>query len=154
MNTQLNVANDEILTGTVNNDYLYGGNGDDYIVGNLGDDILVGGAGNDNLVGYGGGAYEYDELIGGSGADLFILGSSPYGSYYVGAGYAVIQDFSWQEGDYIAVGSDINEYSLLKDFNFVGGSAADTAIYKGNDLIAIVQDTTNVIASQDFIIWG
>lgn len=141
---------DEIIVGDANNNYLSGLGGDDNINGGAGSDTLDGGTGNDDLIGYGGTGYEYDVLVGGTGADLFSLGSSLYGDYYLGAGYAVIADFDWQEADYIAVGSDISQYTLDKRYNLLGGSALDTAIYKGNDLIAVVQDTTDVIPSQDF----
>lgn len=142
----------DTLVGTVYDDYLNGGNGDDVLLGGTGSDILVGSNGNDALLGYGGNAYEYDDLYGDYGADYFYLGASQYGDYYLGDGYAVIQDFYWQDGDKIVVGSDSSQYSLVKNANLLGGTALDTAIYKGNDLLAIVKDTTNVIAAQDFIV--
>jgi RTX calcium-binding nonapeptide repeat (4 copies) len=142
----------DTLTGTVYDDYLNGGDGDDVLFGSTGSDILVGGNGNDALLGFGGNAYEYDDLYGGYGADCFYLGTSQYGDYYLGDGYAVIRDFYWLDGDKFVVGSDSSQYSLVQNVNILGGTALDTAIYKGSDLLAIVQDTTNVIASQDFIV--
>jgi Ca2+-binding RTX toxin-like protein len=142
---------DDIIIGDAFNNYLEGFGGDDNLSGNAGSDALVGGSGNDDLIGYGGTSYEYDYLIGGTGADLFVLGSSLYGDYYLGDGYATIADFYWQEGDYISVGNDISQYSLDQSTDLLGSSAIDTAIYKGNDLIAVVQDTTDVIASRDFL---
>ncbi|HEY9658819.1 MAG TPA: hypothetical protein V6C65_10235 [Allocoleopsis sp.] len=143
---------DDVLVGTVYDDYLNGEDGADFLVGDLGSDILVGGNGNDSLIGYGGNFYEYDNLNGGYGADYFYLGTAQFGNYYLGAGYAVIEDFYWQEGDKIAVSGDSSQYSLEKGLNFVGSAALDTAIYKDGDLLAVIQDTTNVIASQDFIV--
>jgi RTX calcium-binding nonapeptide repeat (4 copies) len=140
------------LTGNAYDNYLNGKDGDDILIGGKGSDILVGSNGNDNLFGYGGNTYEFDDLYGGSGADNFWLGNSKYGDYYKGRGYAVIHDFNWKAGDKFVLSGDINQYLLVKDKNFLGGAARDTAIYKGNDLLAIVKDTINVVASQDFIV--
>jgi hypothetical protein len=78
------------------------------------------------------------------------------GSYteikYLGSGYATITDFKWWEGDKIRIGGSISDYTLNKSQNFGGSSALDTAIYRYGDLIAVVQDTTNVYASLDFIV--
>jgi hypothetical protein len=35
---------------------------------------------------------------------------------------------------------------MVKNKNFLGGAARDTATYKGSDLLAIVRDTINIIA--------
>ncbi|HEY9663307.1 MAG TPA: hypothetical protein V6C65_33080 [Allocoleopsis sp.] len=142
----------DTLTGTVFDDYMDGENGDDVLLGSTGSDILVGNNGNDVLHGFGGNAYEYDELYGGYGADSFYLGNSQYGDYYLGDGYAIIHDIYWQDGDKFIVGSDSSQYSLVTNTNLIGGTALDTAIYKGGDLLAVVKDTTNVIASQDFMV--
>lgn len=141
----------DILIGDQGNDALYGGDDADYIYGGADNDTLDGGNGNDTLGGYGGKPGETDSLTGGAGADKFILGDYYGQSYYTGAGYAVINDFKWFEGDKIQVHGKINDYTLEKRFNFLGSSTKDTAIYKGSDLIAIVKDTTSVIASLDFI---
>lgn len=144
-------AYNDTLVGTVYDDYIDGGDGDDILLGGLGSDIMVGGNGNDALIGYGGNTYEYDYLHGGYGSDYFFLGTSEYGDCYVGDGYAVIQDFSWLEGDKFVIGSDVSQYSIVTNTNILGSAAFDTAIYKGDNLLAIVQDTTNVSAS-DFIV--
>lgn len=142
----------DTLTGTVYDDYLDGGLGNDLLIGSTGSDILIGGYGNDYLIGFGGNAYEYDELYGGYGADYFYLGTSKYGDYYPGSGYALIHDFYWQDGDKIVVSGDSKQYSLVKNANLVGSAALDTAIYKGDNLLAIVKDNTNIVASQDFVV--
>lgn len=147
---------DEITIGSgtpVGNDYLSGEDGNDLLYGGRGNDTLIGGAGNDFFSGYGNSTGEVDRYTGGTGADTFSLGYN--GSYtnidYLGSGYAIITDFKWSEGDKIRVGGSISDYTLQKTSNFSGGAALDTLIYRNSDLIAVVQDTTNVYASLDFI---
>ncbi|RUT08285.1 hypothetical protein DSM106972_014530 [Dulcicalothrix desertica PCC 7102] len=125
---------------------IIGSSGNDQLYGNAANNRLNGGAGNDYLSGYGGGT-EYDTLTGGSGSDTFALGNSS-GVFYRGSGYATITDFS-AGFDKIAVRGIANQYSL-RTVSGVGGSNYDTAIYFGNDLIGVVQDTTNVNLSRDF----
>jgi serralysin len=120
-----------------------GGAGDDTLIGNSSSNYLAGSYGNDYIAGYGG----YDTLIGGSGNDTFALGDSS-SVFYQGDGYATIADFDW-EYDYIQVNGSTNQYSLSTG-NWAGGSALDTAIYFGNDPIAVVQDSTNVDFDRDF----
>jgi Ca2+-binding RTX toxin-like protein len=107
-------GSDRVL-GSVNRDFLRGNRGNDRLVGRAGNDLLTGGSGKDILLGGSGddvltgternfstsGAVtlplnEKDYLVGGSGADTFVLGDS-IGSYYIGdndLGYAYIKDFS------------------------------------------------------------
>ncbi|HEY9659900.1 MAG TPA: hypothetical protein V6C65_15700, partial [Allocoleopsis sp.] len=155
----LGYSGNDYLDGGTENDTLYGEAGDDTLLGYSGDDHLIGGegtdslygdAGNDILNGYGGAQYEYDTLVGGTGADTFVLGSS-YQSSYLDGGYATIKDFSWVEGDKIQVFGSSDSYTLGKTFDWGGSSALDTAIYQGSDVIAVVLDTTNVYASLDFV---
>jgi Ca2+-binding RTX toxin-like protein len=134
-------GNDAILGGMVN-DTLKGGAGDDIIRGNNGDDILQG-SDNSNSV-------EKDTLTGGLGADTFVLGTANGGSFYLGDGFATILDFKWWEGDTIQVVGSTSDYRLDTTQNFSGTSELDTAIYRGNDLIAVVQDTVDVIPAFDF----
>jgi Ca2+-binding RTX toxin-like protein len=140
------------LYGEAGNDTLLGSDGNDSLYGGTGTDSLNGGAGNDFLNG-GGSSYnssEYDTLTGGGGADRFALGDSS-GSFYLGAGYATITDFQWSEGDKIQIYGSSSNYTLDKNSNWSGSSALDTAIYKNGDLIAVVQDSTNVYLNYDFI---
>ena len=148
-------ASNDFLDGSIGNDNLSGGDGNDALIGkrdndtlfgNDGNDLLVGGSGDDYLDGYGysfsGNTEQYDTLIGGSGADTFVLGNL-LGVYYQGAGYATIKDWD-SSSDTILVTGDFSQYSLKTDNFEVGSSAKDTGIYYGNDLICIVQDSTNV----------
>lgn len=152
----------DTLYGASSNDTLYGNTDDDYLSGNDGNDILYGGYGNDTLVGgngndrlddgfskgrlyrYGYRYGDYDNLTGGVGSDTFVLGNSDMGFYYMGEGYAIITDWN-ASSDYIEARGSSGRYSLRFE-NLTGSSALDTAIYlgSGDDLIAVVQDSTNV----------
>ena len=162
-------ADNDYLDGWNGHDYLSGGSGHDTLLGYDGNDTLNGGSGsdvlkgergNDILNGYGFTTGEYDVLSGENGAskpgvkdaydgaDTFVLGDK-YGAYYLGAGYATVTDFYWNEGDKFQVHGKASDYSLGYA-NWEGTSAQDTLIkYKG-DVIGVVQDTTNVIISADF----
>jgi Ca2+-binding RTX toxin-like protein len=156
---------DDIISGGEGADYLHGDNGNDTLQGSYGDDWLAGDGGNDWLIGGQGNDFlvggmisqntEYDFLTGGSGADTFALGFAGYDSYqnFGAFDYAVIEDFKWQEGDKIMVSKSISNYTLVKSVNVEGSSALDTLIYRSNgSLMAVVQDTTNVFASLDFVV--
>ena len=146
--------NPDYLYGGTGNDSLYGGNGDDYLNGQRGNDYLIGGDGNDVLIG--GYGAEYDTLSGGAGSDTFVLGivvPTPltwyYSVSYLGDGHALITEWEPQL-DKIQIVDNICKYSLQFE-NWSGSCALDTGIYYGNDLIAVVQDSTNVSIQQDFI---
>jgi len=139
----------DVLYGEGGQDTLLGFDGDDVLIGGTGSDVLLGEVGNDALVGFGFGGEEYDVMVGGSGADYFVLGDSS-GTYYTGAGYGIIADFDFAEGDLIQL-SGASSYSLAFQ-NVEGGAATDTLIYAGSDLIGVVADTTNVVAEFDFVI--
>ena len=129
-------------------DYLYGGAGNDGLFGENGDDILFGGSGDDWLEGtsniY---TSDRDELWGGFGFDYFVLGVGQ-DVFYQGSGYATIKD--WTGGiDAIAVGGIAENYSISTG-SISGGAAADTEIYYNNDLIAVLEDTTDLYGS-DFV---
>lgn len=143
---------DDLMYGDGHNDTLLGYNGDDTGYGGTGTDSLNGENGDDYLDGgaYSYNSYEYDTLTGGGGADTFVLGDY-YDAYYQGGGYATITDFKWSEGDLFEVYGSTSDYTLDKNYNWSGSSALDTAIYRSGDLIAVVQDTTNVYLNYDFI---
>ncbi len=134
-------AGDNTLTGTEYNDTITGGAGYDVLSGGAGDDILTG---SDPDV-FDSGSGELDILTGGYGADLFVLGDS-HEAYYQGYGYsdyASITDFDWYEGDKIQVYGVAEDYSI-SEYN--GG----TDIYYQSELIGHVENTTDVIISEDF----
>ncbi|NEQ68501.1 MAG: calcium-binding protein [Symploca sp. SIO1B1] len=136
----------DTLDGGTGNDTLYGEVGNDSLLGGAGNDSLLGGTGNDVLNGFGGGT-EYDTLAGGLGADTFVIGDA-FGAYYQGNGYARITDFDWSEGDkFLAYGS-ASDYSLQQ--HTVSGNTGTLIRYQG-DIVAFVQNTTNVIVADDFI---
>jgi Ca2+-binding RTX toxin-like protein len=137
------------LYGYGGNDTLNGGYYNDYLNGGAGNDSLVGGYGNDTLDGYGSGL-EYDYYNGGYGADTFVLGDY-YGTHYQGGtsqnGYAIIEDYSYSQGDKIQLYSGGSYY--VSSGNYGGTSALDSYIYSysstgGYDLIGIVEDTTTI----------
>lgn len=139
------------LFGFAGNDSLLGGEGADSLDGGTGNDTLNGGNGDDVLLGFGGVGTEIDTLVGGAGSDTFVLGNWARGTHYLGSGYATITDFtvSLSQQDKIQVYGDLSDYRLTTG-SLVGGAALDTLIYQGRDLIGVVQDTTNVVASRDF----
>ncbi|MDZ8140101.1 MAG: calcium-binding protein [Nostoc sp. DedQUE04] len=142
------------LNGNAGNDTLIGSFGNDSLFGGSSSDSLSGGAGNDILIGFNGvSGNELDTLRGGSGADTFALGDRS-GSFYLnsaGSSFATIVDFDSSQADKIRVNGSAFGYTLNKNVNFSGGSALDTSILKNGDLIAVVQDNTNVSISFDFI---
>lgn len=162
-------SGNDSLEGEAGNDSLFGETGNDSLFGGLGNDTLNGGTGNDWLTGYGGGVIERDTLTGGTGADTFVLGAYPFNNpngqaYYLDRpllpgrfggffppSYATITDFSAAEGDKIQVYGNFSDYRLETGSLGVGSARLDTAIYRGNDLIAILQDTTNVSIARDFV---
>lgn len=146
---------DNVIVGNSGNNVLSGLGGNDTMVGGAGSDTLLGGDGNDRL--RGGttalNAGERDIMTGGVGADTFELGNSA-GSYYlntVGNSYASITDFSAFQLDKFQVKGALSQYRLDKTRSLEGGAAIDTLIYRGNDLIAVVRDTTNVLLGRDFV---
>lgn len=160
-------AGNDTIWGDAYNDSLYGGSGNDLLLGDAGNDFLVGGSGsdllrggsgNDILRGFSGGySQEIDSLTGGEGFDNFMLGDAS-GVFYLGgrnsngrdASYGLIKDWNSAQ-DYIQVHGSSSSYRLVQNRNWLGSSANDTGIYIGNDLIGVVQDSTNVSVSRDFV---
>ncbi|OKH33951.1 hypothetical protein NIES2119_21920 [[Phormidium ambiguum] IAM M-71] len=135
------LGNDEIIGNSANN-VLFGERGNDFLSGEEGNDFLQGSE-NSNFV-------EQDTLTGGLGADTFVLGTANGGSFYLGDGFVTITDFKWWEKDTFQVVGSINDYHLDKTQNFGGTSLSDTAIYRGNDLIAVALDTFGIMPVFDF----
>jgi Ca2+-binding RTX toxin-like protein len=131
---------DDFLYGETGNDLMDGGKGNDLLVGGFGNDTLLGGKGDDRLCGVGAsgvGLVEVDTLKGGNGADTFVLGRTGYAFYRFGGNnnYALITDFQASEGDVIQVRTGCQAVSG----NLTGG-LPDTLIYKGSELIGVIQD--------------
>lgn len=160
-------AGNDTIWGDRYNDNLYGGAGKDILLGDIGNDSLVGDSGNDTLVGGSGNDrlrgfswgynQEVDTLIGGHGSDTFMLGDAS-GVFYLGgrtanghdASYALIKD--WNPAiDHIQINRGSGRYRLVQNQNWLGSSTNDTGIYVGNDLIGVIQDSTNVSFSRDFV---
>ena len=139
-----------LLNGRGGSDFISGNGGNDVLVGGGGRDNLIGGSGNDRLVGYGFTAGESDTLTGGFGADTFVLGTSSQ-RFYNGLGHATITDYNRFAGDRILISGSRSDYRLVSN-SLVGGPARDTLVIgRGNDLIAVIQDTTNISLAADFV---
>ena len=164
--TLLAAADLDILQGDEGDDTLIGGSGNDELYGGLDNDSLVAGEGDDTLNGVGAslGLDEIDQLVGGAGADTFVLGDER-GQFYndgfsAGQGttdYALIADFE--------LGVDTIQVSGLASDYVLGASpfsntATDTAIFLdlngdgsvGNhdELIAVVQNLVGVTVAELF----
>jgi len=157
-------AGADFLEGGRGNDTIYGGAGDDSLYGNYsvapslddsGEDVLYGGDGNDSL----NGGMGSDTLTGGDGADTFDLKPKDYYDFDFSS-IDIITDFSHDQGDQIKLLGSLSDYYLDQTQNLSGGSGLDTAIYYGtpddaiSTLLAIVQDTTQVSLSSDFIFFS
>ena len=147
-------------------DFLRGLDGNDVLIGNTGDDKLFGGNGNDVLVGETNvltpeeeafyedtdAGYHVDELTGGFGSDLFVLGLGDTvfhtGNVATETNHAIIWDFSAEERDVIQLSGVASDYFF--DFD---GSSGSTFIYLGNDanddLIAEVKFTDGLSSTGD-----
>jgi len=159
-------AGNDVIGGSEGNDTLSGQEGNDIIAGLGGSDDLRGGKGNDTLTGGGisfteGRLYVtvdttgIDTLTGGEGNDLFVIGGKSSATsgevvvHYDEAGnndYALITDFDKTQ-DEIKLGGSIDDYRL-------GSSPSDlpegTAIYQENELIAIIQGSSDLSLSGDY----
>jgi Ca2+-binding RTX toxin-like protein len=122
-------GNDYILSGD-DNDTIFGGAGDDALRGQPGDDVIDAGAGNDRIWGDKGS----NTLTGGAGADSF--------NFFVGAGAAVITDFSAAQGDRIGIDAGMT-WTVASDgsgnavITFSGGAQATL---QGISASAVVSD--------------
>ena len=152
----------DILRGKAGDDTLYGGRGDDTFYGKAGDDTLYGGAGDDELRGgkgddilYGGSGD--DTLTGGKGADIFVLNTDATGT-------DTITDFNANDGDKIRVETftgtmpaTVGDLLTAANLRVVKGhisvdgtnsttdkaSKQNTAIYKGDTLLMVLEDFTD-----------
>lgn len=125
--------------------------GNDVLIGSVGNDVLYGELGNDVLNGTSAsaaGAYEYDVLVGGAGADLFILGDINQ-AYYTTSNnldYALVKDFNAGE-DIVQLYGIGNDYTQQQ----IGGSQQ---LYYQGDLVAIFENVTALNLSTGFAFVG
>lgn len=145
-------------------DILLGGDGDDLLVGKSGDDYLEGGAGDDVLIGTNVSAgrvvalhydrEEVDALVGGEGADTFVLGVNT-GALYTrqfatdDPNHGLIADFSAADGDRIQLYGSAERYLL-------GTDGMNTEIYylggQSRDLIGVVKGVIGLdLSSSAFV---
>ena len=115
-------SGNDSIDGGLGDNTIDGGEGNDELRGNQGGDTLIGGDGNDTLLGSNSlsSDFTYDALIGGAGADRFVLGNSSEYFYsdlvietqasisiqqategYVPKAFADIKDFNPSDGDII-----------------------------------------------------
>jgi hypothetical protein len=142
----------DTVKGEAGNDIVNGGAGDDLLFGGIGSDRLMGEDGNDRLDGfYGSGstANQQDFLNGGTGADVFVLGTTG-NPYYRGLGFAVVEDFSLASGDRLQLAGKSSDYVLRQENRYVGSSTLDTVIYLAaapSDPLAVLQDVNLSLSS-------
>lgn len=144
-----NEGHDELIGG-FGDDQLFGGNGNDTLLGGAGEDYLEGGAGDDRLQAYQNLYVNIDFMLGGQGADVFVIGVSNPAS---NESYGVILD--WQpQIDKLEVTGSSDRYSLVTG-DFGGSNATDVAVISSgfvtDSVIALIQDTTDVDLNRDFI---
>ncbi|WP_172456265.1 Calx-beta domain-containing protein [Microcystis aeruginosa] len=113
---------DDTIDGNSGEDLLFGEDGNDFLIGGWGSDTLYGEDDNDRLIGVNPnaatpGQNEQDNLYGGAGADLFILGGAHWIGYDDGStsssgsgDYADIQDADFSEGDRIQLRGSRADY--------------------------------------------
>lgn len=160
-----NAGNDSLFGGA-DRDTLFGGKDTDYLIGSIGNDFINGDLGNDSLIGVdpaaeNPGEREVDNLIGGEGADIFILGEKGKAYYDDGndttsgtRDYALIRDFILGQ-DVLQLGGTASNY-VLEDsprnlpqgtaiYQKAAGSGGTDGQNQGqNELIAIVQLTAQL----------
>ncbi|MEH2247469.1 DVUA0089 family protein [Nostoc sp.] len=156
-------SGNDTLDGNFGNDILNGGGGNDSLQGGPGNDILNGGSGNDILIGVWPGSPlppglgETDNLIGGAGADTFVLGDAVNVFYddnsTTSPGFgdlATINDFDSSQ-DRIELKGPPQDYILQA----VGGSTRillDKPKGEQDEIIGVVQGKTNLrLDSDDFL---
>ena len=134
---QVNYSNIEQfqITGTGVADSIYTGDGNDTISGGAGNDIIESSAGNDIIDGVNGtalspGLSEIDNLSGGTGSDLFILGNATK-AYY-------------DDGNALTSGS--SDYADITDFNI--GDIIQLQGSSSNYLLSVVGTDTQILINK------
>lgn len=149
-----------VLNGATGNDVINAGGGNDWVDGGAGNDVVNGGAGNDNVCGTvratNGGRGDVDQLTGGAGADVFVLGGIA-GRFYddgiSGAGrgdYGLINDFVVGQ-DQLQLKGNASQYFVgSSGVNGVNGSGIffdsnnSHGFDVGDELIGIVQSNVTI----------
>jgi serralysin len=141
----------DTIRGAAGNDVITGLGGNNILAGDKGDDILAGGGisvENDKTIRVNGDTSGIDYLYGDDGGDIFVLGGkSQQGSstvvFYDEKGnndYGVVADFNSRE-DKILLGGAKEDYRLTSTNS---GLPEGLGVYKGEELIAIVQGDINL----------
>lgn len=161
-NTLNGNALDNLIDGKEGDDRLFGVEGNDTMIGGLGQDQLDGGLGNDQLTGVEPSAQkpgvgELDDLTGGSGRDIFVLGDRQEAYYNDGkakkpgtSDFALITDFKAKQ-DTIQLFGDAEEYRLGASPQ---GTSEGVAIFletgKKDELVAVIEDVKRLNFNQGF----
>jgi Ca2+-binding RTX toxin-like protein len=159
-----NLDNIDGLRGGKGNDTLLGLRGDDLLVAGAGNDTVYGGIGNDKIFGDDGndrlfgvgqknaGAGTIDELTGGFGKDMFMLGNSRQVFYSAGGelDYALIRDFKIGD-DQIQLEGRRNNYRLERNVEVSGVGNEDvvrgTGIFtRDGELVGVVENATRSLS--------
>lgn len=155
--------NDQI-EGSLGNDALSGNAGDDFLKGNRGNDFLAGGDGSDRLNGvYDANSFvlanfpglgEVDTLMGGAGADTFVLGDRS-AVFYIGqqdTDAAIITDFNPAEGDILELFGSANNYALVfEDTDNIAVNIYYKKPLGGTDLIAVLNGVSDFSLNANYI---
>jgi YHYH protein/von Willebrand factor type D domain len=129
-------SNSKLAIGTAENDSLFGSESNDIFVGST--------ASQSNSFG------EIDLFTGYQGADTFVLGNTQ-SDFYIGSGindYAVIQDFSSQQGDIIQLEGSSSDYVLSGISNQYATGTGIFLASNSTELIGII----NGIEPQDLLL--
>lgn len=131
----------DIVAGGGGDDMVYGNRGNDAVLGDDGSDRLYGGQGNDTITGDAGN----DVLYGGAGDDL-LYGGTGADTFVAGAGADRLGDFSYPQGDRIAVAGGI-AYAI-------GANAAGEAVVDlgGGATITLVGIVPAAVGADWFIL--
>ncbi|MGB3614225.1 MAG: CAP domain-containing protein [Elainellaceae cyanobacterium] len=153
-------ALDEMIQGFKDRDSLKGGAGNDTLMGGQDSDWLKGDAGNDRLIGADldtKGRGERDKLIGGDGADIFVLGDETAAYYDDGrsdtSGWrdvAVVKDFNAAAGDVLQLHGGQEDYRL----GMLSQSGSTGVFLTGGDrdeLIAVVRNGGELSLDSDAV---
>ena len=144
--TAVTERGDDILEGRDGNDTLIGNTGEDKLYGGSGDDVLCGTKNPFDFSSSPEPETEVDQLYGGEGADLFVLGAGSavfYKGFVISessANRAIIEDFDAAEGDRIQLLGTSSDYR----FDFSGTTARvyyrDGSVPANDELIAEIKN--------------